>query len=148
MKILFLTLILFSLLPPGSCKPGAKPAVNSNTVSAGSELDPRIPPPDPNKYRDILDAGDWQNPYLVIQAGGISLTANAASIKNRIISTDELARSLIALPVSAWPYGRVIAAQEVGIIGGVNDVPRIKQNKERVGRILKSLGLQVNWWPS
>jgi hypothetical protein len=29
-----------------------------------STLKNRIPAPDPNKYRSVMDARDWQNPYL------------------------------------------------------------------------------------
>jgi hypothetical protein len=36
-----------------------------------STLKNRIPPADPNKYRSVVDARDWQNPYLMVQAKGI-----------------------------------------------------------------------------
>jgi hypothetical protein len=39
--------------------------------TGASPLKDRIPPPDPNKYRPVRDARDWQNPYLMLQANGI-----------------------------------------------------------------------------
>ncbi len=151
MKIILFALILLSLLPNGSCSQGANVGANSSRESpdsTSSELDPRIPPPALEKYQPISDARDWQNPYLLIEADGILLSANAAPGKNRMVSTDELARAVISLPVSAWPYGKVIGASQAGVVGSMNEFPRIKRNREEVEKVLKSLGLGVKWWPS
>ena len=40
-------------------------------VAATSTLRNRIPSANPSKYRSIVDASDWQNPYLVVSANGI-----------------------------------------------------------------------------
>jgi hypothetical protein len=150
MKGFLFALIVFSVLRSDSCNQDNKVAAhpNKNMGSANSALSPQISSPLPEKYKSILDAKDWQNPYLVVQVDNVSLTANAASIKNKIIPTEELRSTLVSLPVSAWPYGKIIAAQQSGTIDSTNEVSRIKQNKERVESILKSLGLKVDWWPS
>jgi len=36
--------------------------------AGASSLKNRIPPPDPDKYRYVRDARDWQNPYLMVRA--------------------------------------------------------------------------------
>lgn len=113
------------------------------------KLDSRIPPPDPGKYEDVRDARDWQNPYLVIRAEGVEVVSRSAAAERRIIPCDELAVFLESLPDTAWPYGRVVAAQEIGIrrVDGRDDQP-IAENKARAERILRSLGVKVDWWAS
>jgi hypothetical protein len=58
-----------------------------------------------------------------------------------------LAQSLVGLPDSVWPYGRVVAASVSGVrrIGG-NAV--YEMNKAEADRILKELGLEIDWRPS
>jgi hypothetical protein len=113
------------------------------------ELNPHIPPPDPSKYKDVRDAREWQNPYLVVRAEGVEVIWRSAAVQRRIIPCDEVATFLEALPATAWPYGRVVAAQEIGIRrGDGRDDQPIAENKERVERILGSLGVKVDWWAS
>ena len=113
------------------------------------KLDSHIPPPDPSKYKDVRDARDWQNPYLIIRAEGVEVLLRGAAVERQIIPCDELAVFLESLPATAWPYGRVVAAQEVGIrrSDGRDDQP-IAENKARVERILRLLGVEVDWWAS
>jgi hypothetical protein len=49
--------------------------------------------------------------------------------------------------VSAWPYGRVVAVQEIGVRAGKDEKP-IKQNKAAVTEGLKGLGVEIVWWPA
>ena len=58
-----------------------------------------------------------------------------------------LARTVVGLPDSAWPYGRVLAASESGV-QSIDDSGLIKKNKEEADKILKELGVTVVWWPS
>src|SRR5262249_3985469 len=97
-------------------------------------------------YEAIRDAKDWQNPYLVIQADGVLVTAGGSTKK---VAVGDLEAALASLPPSAWPYGAVIAAQEQSIRAGdgSDDAP-IAANKARVTTILGGLGLTVSWWPS
>ena len=110
------------------------------------KLDSHIPPPDPGKYKDVRDARDWQNPYLVIRAEGVEVISRSAAVERQSIPCDELAVFLESLPATAWPYGRVVAAQEIGIRrGDGRDDQPIAENKARVERILRLLGIQVDW---
>ncbi len=116
---------------------------------AKHSLDSRIPPPDPRKYKEVRDAKDWQNPYLVVRSEGVEVIAKAASLDWQIISCDELTEFLVSLPVTAWPYGRVIGVQEIGIRrgDGKDDQP-IAENKAKVEEVLASLDVKVGRWPS
>lgn len=151
MKLLSGILVVISLLSFGSCKENAHVKVPSNEArmpSVKSELDPRIPPPDPKKYGYLQDNMTWENPFLVIERNGVSFKAQAASIIEwQHISLDKLTSSLVNLPLTAWPYGKVVAVSEASL-GSSNDFKEIKRNKTEAERILKSLGVEINWWPS
>ena len=58
-----------------------------------------------------------------------------------------LARTLVGLPDSAWPYGRVVAGSENGVRIIGND-KLIKRNREEADKILREMGLEVQWLPS
>jgi hypothetical protein len=126
--------------------PAAQSSVGSQQT--GSRLN-HIPPPDRGNYSHVRDARDWQNPYLVIRAEGVEVILKNTSVGRKIITCDELAAYLETLPATAWPYGRVVAAQEIGIRrGDGKDNQRIAENRARVERILTSLGVKVDWWAS
>ena len=116
-------------------------------AAGDDQLDPKIPPADRDKYKSVRDAKDWANPYLVIRADGVELIAKAVPAGRKVVAVRDLQKSLLDLPVSAWPYGKVVAVQEIGIRSG-NDDERIKQNKAKVGQALKSLGVTIELWPS
>jgi len=64
------------------------------------------------------------------------------------VALSQLAAYLRRLPKSAWPCGRVVAAQENGVIGGPGDASAIKETCSKVNKILLRLGVKVVWWPS
>ena len=148
--ILCMVLVLSPVL--AACNRTAQTPMAQGGVSARqtpSEFDSRIPPPDLRRYEDVRDAKDWQNPYLVIHAEGVEVISKHTSVGRQIVSCDELAPLLESLPATAWPYGRVVAAQEVGIrLGDGKDERPVAENKARVERILTSLEVKVDWWPS
>lgn len=149
MNLSLIVLIISSFLL--SCDKQKSPmesASKAPTNSALTELDSRIPPDDSGTYKSVQDASDWQNPYLVIQRDGVALKCLAISKKEwQIILPEELAKRLIELPVEAWPYGRVIAVQEIAIRSR-NDDRDIAANKAKVEMVLKALGVRFNGWPS
>jgi len=121
------------------------PPEPSSSKSAELALDPRIPPAAQEKIASIRDAHDWFNPYCVIKGDGVSLRANSQEYES--VPIDELAVRLSRLPVAAWPYGRIVAVQEIGIRSG-DDNALIKRNRASIEKVLRSLGLTINWWPS
>ena len=112
-----------------------------------SPLKNRIPPPDPNKYRSVRDARDWQNPYLMVQANGINARPISATTEAPTMSPGDVVAYLEKLPSIAWPYGLVVAVQENGIHAPGDDA-RIKRNREELARLLEKIGVKVDLWPS
>jgi hypothetical protein len=104
----------------------------------------RLPVANPEKYREIRQASKWMNPYLTINRDGFDLTFQGGRLFGPM---SVLARSVVGLPNSVWPYGRVIGAQENGIRSPGDDA-KITGNRETAEKILKELGLTVLWWPS
>jgi hypothetical protein len=115
-------------------------------LDPSNPLTERIPGADENKYLCIHDAKDWRNPYLIVRSDGFEIAG--ATDPGTPLTIDALVATLEGLPNSAWPYGRVIAAQESSILGGPSDQPRINGNRDLLVQRLAQLGLIVNFWPS
>jgi hypothetical protein len=112
-----------------------------------SALKNRIPPPDPNKYRSVRNARDWQNPYLMVRANGIDARPISAATETPTMSPADVVAYLEKLPSMAWPYGLVVAVQENGVRAPGDDA-RIKRNREELVRLLEEAGVRVSLWPS
>jgi hypothetical protein len=120
----------------------------NNSASSAKGLNPRIGKPNREKYFFIQDGAAWRNPKLLICAEGIEIRAQSLSTAGLTVPVTDLGRTLIALPVSAWPYGRVVAAADNGVRALDRDDEPIKRNHDEAERILRSLGVTVDWWPS
>jgi hypothetical protein len=118
----------------------------ASTLPLRQQLPARIPQPQPAEYRNVQDAGLWKNPFLTITRDGFDLRFQGGRMFGPL---SVLARTLVGLPDSAWPYGRVIAGAESGLraTGNVDDA-LIKSNREEADKILRALGLVVDWWPA
>src|SRR5712664_1351964 len=112
-----------------------------------SPLKNRIPPPDPNKYRSVRDARDWQNPYLMVKVNGIDARPISAATDVPTMSPADVVAYLEKLPSIAWPYGLVVAVSENGVRAPGDDA-RIKRNGEQLVRLLEKAGVKVELWPS
>lgn len=118
------------------------------TRRSALRLDPRIPRADPAKYDAIRDAADWRNPKVTILADGVQVWSDALDDGHTTIAVSELARVLVSLPVSAWPYGRVALASHASIRPrDGRDEAAIRANHDEVDRILRRLRIEANWWP-
>jgi hypothetical protein len=112
-------------------------------------LNPRIGRANPQQYGSIRDAKDWKNPYLVIRRDGIEVIASGLLSGRRTVAPTDLERALIDLPVTAWPYGRVVAVQEIGIrAADRSDDKPIADNLDVTLATLKTLQVTVERWPS
>jgi hypothetical protein len=140
-KAEFIAPTWFQFDPSLASRPTICPA---STLPIRQQLPARILPADNAKYRDVQDAADWKNPYLVITRDGFDLRFQGGQIFGPL---SLLARTLVGLPDSAWPYGRVVAGSEIGV-RIVGDDPVIKRNREEADKILREVGLEVQWWPS
>lgn len=106
-----------------------------------------IPPADPAKYERIHDMRSWRNPYIVIRTDGVGLL-DPADNAEIVVKPEELLSALARLPYSAWPYGRVVAAQENGTKASDQEGIAIRRNKGIVGGILAGAHIVVDWVPS
>lgn len=122
-----------------------------------------IPPPSKTRYLAVKSLSNWENPYITVQGGMISLhvtiaDANTSALgqggmlrpvgarrQNLDVRVGELPAALNAVPQSAWPYGRVIAVEEAHD-APVNARPQIRRNMETVVRSLGDLGVVVYEW--
>jgi hypothetical protein len=140
-----LAAFLFAAIAFVSC---SQPTSMQRIADTGAApLKNRIPPPDPNKYRSVLDARDWQNPYLMVQANGIDARPISAATDAPTMSTVDVVAYLEKLPSIAWPYGLVVAVSENGV-RAPGDNARIKRNREELVRLLEEAGVKVELWPS
>jgi len=105
----------------------------------------RIPNAEPAKYRQVRDGKDWKNPYLVVRRDGVEIIGVTSA--EPAVPVDLVEGELERLPRSAWPYGLVVAVQDVGIMGA-GDQPRVLANREKLLAVLKRAGIAVELWPS
>jgi hypothetical protein len=123
-----------------------------------------IPLPTKSLYVDIHEPADWTNPFISVGAGmmslrilmadantsdigqGTMLRPTAARRQEVQLRPSELASAVVAIPVSAWPYGRVIAIAEGP--SDPKDRPKVRRNVEAAIQQLNDLGIVVQEWPS
>jgi hypothetical protein len=122
--------------------------MQNDSVQAG-RLNARIGPANPQRYKSIHDATKWQNPILVIRRDGIEVISKGLPSGQRTVASTDLRRTLIDLPVTAWPYGRVVAVQDIGLrAADLSDEQPISDNRNLTLAILKTLQVTVEGWPS
>jgi len=106
-----------------------------------------IPAADAAQYEHIQDMKNWRNPYLIVRADGVVLL-DAANNAEITLKPDDLLAALARLPASNWPYGRVVAAAEIGVRASERDGVAIRRNKGIVGGELQGAHIAVRWVPS
>jgi hypothetical protein len=106
-----------------------------------------IPAADSSKYDHIQDMRNWRNPYLIVRPEGVALYDSADSAEI-LLKPEELLAALARLPVSYWPYGRVVAAQENAVHASDQDGVAIRRMKGIIGGELRNANVAVKWVPS
>jgi hypothetical protein len=129
-----------------SCSGPKTPDAAALEASASAHI-LSIPQAAPEKYHSPDARKAWRNPYLIIREDGVALLDPDDHLE-RILKPEELTRTLGDLPVSAWPYGRVVAVTENGVKGSADDEARIRKNRAVVAGTLESLHVVINWIPS
>lgn len=138
-----LTTIVAVLASCSSTSDGSDPASLEASASARIQA---IPVPSPEKYRGMIGAKGWQNPYLIIKPAGVALL-DPDNHEEILFKPEELTQALGKLPASAWPYGRVVAVTENAVKVAGDDVP-IRKNRAIVAGTLESLHVLIRWIPS
>jgi hypothetical protein len=106
----------------------------------------QIPSVDPEKFSGARDTKAWRNPYLMVKKDGIWLV-DLDNNEERLVKSDQLLDALAALPASAWPYGRVVAVQEIGSAGSEEDKVALRRNRAILAGTLESAKVLINWLP-
>jgi hypothetical protein len=114
---------------------------------AERRLDPAIGPPVPERYQSVRDAQDWLNPYLQVCPQDVTLSVRSIKRVREKLKFDALRASLLDLPASAWPYGRIVGVQECSIDNPGGDAEARKKRRRDVESVLKALGVDISWWP-
>jgi hypothetical protein len=130
-----------------SCsKPPTAPGETASATTPEARIQ-QIPPADPQKYAAMRNMKAWRNPYLIVRVDGVGLL-DATNNEQQIVDPDKLAEALARLPASAWPYGRVVAIQEIGAAGSDEDKAKLRKNRALTAGTLESMHVLINWVPS
>jgi hypothetical protein len=147
MRNLCRTVLAASLALLVSC---AKPPTGPEGAAAAIPPEVRIqqiPPADPQHYAGVRDMKTWRNPYLIVRVDGVGLL-DVSNNEQQIVDPDKLSEALARLPGSAWPYGRVVAIQEMSVTGSEQDKAKLRRNRALVAGALESMQVLINWVPS
>jgi hypothetical protein len=136
------SLLVFSLIVAACSSPQSAPKTPDPAVVLQA-----LPQADPAQYDGMQDMKKWRNPYLIVRADGVALYDSADSAEI-LLKTDEVLPALARLPASNWPYGRVVAAAEIGVRASEQEGIAIRRNKGIVGGLLESAHVAIRWVPS
>jgi hypothetical protein len=122
-----------------------------------------IPLPTKSMYVDVHEPAAWANPFLSIGAETLTLRTlqtdanlgaaahgahtEVARHREAQLRPADLAQTLVALPPSAWRYGRVLVVAE-SPQADPKDRPKLRRNVEAAIQQLNDLGIVVEEWPS
>src|SRR5271154_7368632 len=122
-----------------------------------------IPPPSKTRYMAVKSLTVWENPYLTVQGGMVTLhvlqaDANTSDLgvggmlrptgarrQELNVRVSDLPAALNAIPQNYWPYGRVVAVEEAHEVP-VKARPEVRRNVETVIKTLSDLGVVVYEW--
>jgi hypothetical protein len=151
-----------SAVVPAASLHAASTQQRAQTEQIREQLD-LIPPPSKNRYMAVHSLSAWENPYLTVQGGMLTLhvtvaDANPSSLgvggilrpvaarrQDLNIRTSDLGIALNAVPQTAWPYGRVIALEEAHDTPA-SARPQMRRNMEAAMQSLSDLGIVVYEW--
>src|SRR5271156_2403372 len=122
-----------------------------------------IPPPSKTRYMAVKSLTLWENPYLTVQGGMVTLhvvqaDANTSELgvggmlrpigarrQDLNVRVSDLPTALNAVPQNFWPYGRVVAVEEAHEVPA-SARPDVRRNMEKVIKTLNDLGVVVYEW--
>jgi hypothetical protein len=171
-SLLFLPALMLPILSTG-CSRTASSSVSETKALAAQHVQEinlarqqmeLIPPPSKTRYMAVKSLTLWENPYLTVQGGMVTLhvvqaDANTSDLgvggmlrpmgarrQELNVRVADLPTALNAVPQNYWPYGRVIAVEEAHEIP-VSARPEVRRNVEAVIKSLNDLGVVVYEWP-
>ena len=140
--VFFACLVLVGALV--ACSKPPQPETAETPQPTGLES---IPAPDPSKYPNFSDMTAWKNPYLVVREDGIGFV-DLSNREIHVLKQEEIPAELVALPSSAWPYGRVVlVAQAAPKNPSEQTKADMRKNRALLLGTLKELDVQVREAP-
>jgi hypothetical protein len=106
----------------------------------------QIPAPNPQLYVHVQDYEHWRNPFLVALSDGIRVHCLAPAFEKKV-PVGALHQTLLSLPLSAWPYGRIVAVQAGGGPQTNTNLRLVEENRVQSEAILKAAGVTIDYWP-
>jgi hypothetical protein len=141
-----MTILLTSLTALPACSKPLQPEQASHLVTSEVRLQ-QIPPADSEKYGQLTSMKAWRNPYLLVKQDGLWLL-DVSNNEERPIKPDQLLATLAALPEAAWPYGRVVAVQEIHAGNSQTDGIAVRRNRAILAGTLESGKVLIQWVPN
>ena len=140
-----ITFILLGALVACS-KPPAVTETQSAETPRASGLE-SIPAADPTKYPPFVDMSGWKNPYLVVREDGIGFV-DLSNREIHVLKQEEIPAELVALPSSAWPYGRVVLIAQAHPKDPTEQTKaKLRENRALLLGTLKELDVQYREVP-
>ncbi|MDQ2834880.1 MAG: hypothetical protein M3Y50_14310 [Acidobacteriota bacterium] len=148
---------------PTTSETKALAAEQQQEINVAREQIQLIPPPSKTRYMAVKSLSVWENPYLTVQGGMVTLHVTAADAnksdlgvggmlrpvgarrQDLNVRVSDLPTALNAVPESSWPYGRVIAIEEAHEVP-ISARPEVRRNMESVMKTLGDLGVVVYEW--
>lgn len=103
-----------------------------------------IPPDNPKLYEHVQVAEEWKNPFLQVHGDLVSIRANGMQTN---VSVGKVVAVLGELPVSAWPYGNVVAIEAGSGPQTAETAASTEQTRVQLEVLLKANGIGLNEWP-
>lgn len=117
------------------------PAHAQTDESRAPSLDPRIGAAQPALFNAACSEEDWRNPLIDVRGDDVrvrSLSQPAPAL----IPLSRLPQTLVELPVSDWPYGRIVAIPSAAHLAAHHPL-----SADLVGDVRHQVGqLRVGWW--
>ncbi len=148
---------------PAAMQTGSNAASQQQALEETRQQLELIPPPSKIRYMAVRSLSAWENPYLTVQDGMVTLhvlmaDANTSGLgeggmlrpmgarrQDLNVRLSELTAALNAIPATAWPYGRVIAVEEAHEIPA-SARPQVRRSMETVMKTLSDVGVVVYEW--
>lgn len=107
----------------------------------------RIPEADSTKYPRLEDLAQWKNPQLVVREDGIGLV-DVENHEVHILKMEQVEAELVSLPLSAWPYGRVVLLSQAAPLDKSEEAKaRLRENRGLLVGTLKNLQVKIREAP-
>ena len=124
-----------------------QPVESCATKQQKMRLNPAIQAPKPERVNEITSR-QWPNPSIEISDHVISVIWGGRRQQYKTMQPEEVEGFMVRLPVSAWPYGRIIEVSESALHSGGNTEMNYRvRSRTLVEAAMKRLHVTVQLGP-